>query len=344
MSNVTTRRKPRRPATAPADRQRWLLLIHQIPPKPDYFRVKIGRRLQRVGAVPIKNSVYVLPRNDEAYEDFEWTVREITEGGGDASVCEAEFVEGLSNDQIVALFHAARDADYAAISDDARRLSDAAAAAGAEREARNRTETELARLRRRIDEVAAIDYLGAKGRDAAEKRLAAVDDALRRAREGAEAATGGRATASSVRSRTWVTRQDVHVDRMASAWLIRRFIDADARFKFVAPKGYVPRPGELRFDMFDAEYTHEGERCTFETLVKEFALRDAALGAIGDLVHDIDFKVATFERPETAGVERLLAGIASLTSNDAERVERASAALDALYAGFQAQPRRRRSR
>src|SRR5690348_9962429 len=81
---------------------KWLLLIHQIPPKPNYFRVKIGRRLQRLGSVPIKNSVYVLPRSEQSYEDFEWVVREIVEGGGEASVCEARFVEGLSDAEVEA--------------------------------------------------------------------------------------------------------------------------------------------------------------------------------------------------------------------------------------------------
>src|SRR6266849_5585140 len=102
---------------------RWLLLIHQIPPKPDYFRVKIWRRLQRVGAVAIKNSVYVLPKNDQTLEDFQWTVREITEGGGDAWICEAGFVEGISSEQVEVLFRAARDADYAAISEEAKELA-----------------------------------------------------------------------------------------------------------------------------------------------------------------------------------------------------------------------------
>src|SRR5262249_7009043 len=101
---------------------RWLLLIHQVPPKPAYFRVKVWRRLQRLGAVAIKNSVYVLPRTEQTYEDFEWVMREIIEGGGDASICEARFVEGLSDEQVEALFHAARDADYARLAEDLRKL------------------------------------------------------------------------------------------------------------------------------------------------------------------------------------------------------------------------------
>src|SRR5438034_5406769 len=103
---------------------RWVLLIHQIPPKPNYFRVKIWRRLQRLGAVAIKNSVYVLPRSEQTYEDFEWVLREIVKDGGDASICEARFVEGLSDGQVEALFHAARDADYAQLAENLRRLFD----------------------------------------------------------------------------------------------------------------------------------------------------------------------------------------------------------------------------
>src|SRR5258708_39442479 len=101
---------------------RWLLLIHQLPPKPNYFRVKVWRRLQRLGAVAIKNSVYVLPRSDQTYEDFEWVLREIVKDGGDASICEARFVEGLSDGQVEALFHAAREADYAQLAEKLRRL------------------------------------------------------------------------------------------------------------------------------------------------------------------------------------------------------------------------------
>ena len=142
--------------------------------------------------------------------------------------------------------------------------------------------------------------------------------------------------------RTWVTREGVHVDRIASAWLIRRFIDPDARFKFVPARGYVPRRGELRFDMFDAEYTHEGERCTFETLLARFGLRDRALAAIGAIVHDIDCKDERFGRPETAGVASLIRGIARSYEEDAARLERGSAVFEDLYSALSARPSRAR--
>jgi len=126
----------------------------------------------------------------------------------------------------------------------------------------------------------------------------------------------------------------VHIDRIASAWLIRRLIDAEAQFKFVAPEGYRPRPGELRFDMFEAEFTHEGAACTFETLVTHFGLGDPALRVIAEIVHDIDCKEARFGRPETPGIERLIAGIAKRHAEDRLRIEHGTALFDALYAAL----------
>src|SRR5918911_240607 len=156
---------------------RWLLLIHQIPPKPDYLRVKARRRLQRVGAVALKNSVYVLPHTDDALEDFQWIVREVVADGGEATVCEAAFLEGVTSDEVEHMFNAERDAAYAELTDAARRL----AAEGASRvsnDGRRQLEGEIARLRRRLDEVAALDFFGAGGRDGAEQAVAALEAQL----------------------------------------------------------------------------------------------------------------------------------------------------------------------
>lgn len=131
-----------------------------------------------------------------------------------------------------------------------------------------------------------------------------------------------------------VTRRDVRVDRIASAWLIRRFIDPAARFAFVTARDHAPRPGELRFDMYDGEYTHEGDRCTFETLATQFAIRDRGVRAIGEIVHDVDCKDGKFGREEAAGVATLIAGIARSAADDAERLERGAALFDELYAAL----------
>jgi hypothetical protein len=327
---------------------RWVLLIHQIPPKPDYLRVKIGRRLQRIGAVAIKNSVYVLPAGDTTVEDFQWLRREIVADGGEASVCHASFVDGLTDTDVEALFRTARSADYDTVADTAagatkllspKRATDA--------EARAQGRTELARLKRRLADVTAIDFFGASRRAAAEEAVGMLEIRLRKATAKESASVTGRAPASAtldlatVQGRLWVTRSGVFVDRIASAWLIRRFIDPRARFAFVAD-GYAPRPGELRFDMFEAEFTHEGDRCTFETLVARFGLRaDPALRAIGEIVHDIDVKDAKFARSEAAGVERLLVGVVVGHPTDVDRVQHGATLFDTLYEAFRPTPAER---
>jgi len=292
----------------------WLFLIHQIPPKPDYFRVKVRRRLQRLGAVALKNSVYLLPRRTETREDFEWLAREIQAEGGEATLCRGALLAGTSDEEVETMFRTERDADYAAIERDARALAGRG----------EPTEDELARLRRRLEEAERIDWFDAPGRAAAERALAGAANL-----PSPGAAEGG---ASPVRGGIWVTRTGIKVDRISSAWLIRRFIDPAARFKFVPAKGYRPAAGELRFDMFQGEYTHEGDRCTFETLLLRFGLTDPALRVLGEIVHDVDCKDDKFGRPEAAGIASLIDGLALAYPDDAERLERGAAVFEGLHA------------
>ena len=291
--------------------QRWLLLIHRLPPKPDYLRVKLRRRLQGIGAVPLKRTVYVLPLSEQSHEDFEWLAREISADGGEAAVCEAAFLDETTDRRLVDAFQTTHAAAYAEIEDAARR--------GA---------PDAERLKRRLAAVTALDHFGAPGRPDAEAALEAL--VTRRDTASPDAGTDSEAP----RGRTWVTRMGVHVDRIASAWLIRRFIDPEAQFRFVAPKGHRPEPGQLRFDMFEGEFTHEGDLCTFETLCRHFRLQDAALAAIGEVVHDIDFKDNQFDRPETAGIRMVIDGIARSHPDDAARLQRGAAVLDDLYGQF----------
>jgi hypothetical protein len=165
---------------------------------------------------------------------------------------------------------------------------------------------EVVRLRRRLAALTGIDFFGAPGREIAEGLVSDLERQVH-----ARPAAVPRATRlDELRGRTWVTRKGVHIDRIASAWLIRRFVDADGRFKFVPARGYRPEPGELRFDMFEAEFTHEGDQCTFEVLVARLGLDDPALGPLAEIVHDIDLKDGKFGRPEVAGIEPLIAGLA----------------------------------
>ena len=309
---------------------RWLLLIHQLPAKPAYARVKIWRRLKGLGAVTVKNSVYALPANAETQEDFAWLVKEIAELGGEAFVCEALLVDGVSDAEVQALFDAARDEDYAEISSAAREI----AGAGATRTERA---PQVARLRKQLDEIVAIDFFGADGREPAEGLVSGLEAGLQREETDVSPSSepsDAIEAPGNLKGRVWVTRQGVQVDRIASAWLIRRFIDADARFKFVPGTGYSAQPGELRFDMFEGEFTHRGERCTFEVLLGDANLDDPALTAIAEIIHDIDLKDGKYGREEAAGIRTLISGIASKHNDDPERLKRGGAVFDDLYESF----------
>jgi hypothetical protein len=309
----------------------WLLLIHQIPPKPDYTRVKIWRRLQRLGAVPVKNSVYVLPKSDQTQEDFQWVLREVVESGGDASLCEARFVDGLSDDEVMQLFRSAREDDYQEISRDLERIATSLSKkTKTDSEREKRLALELERIHKRMAEVLAIDFFSAPGRESAERLIFALDARLQESSPAGKAAKA-KQRLQDFQGRTWVTRKGIHVDRMASAWLIRRFIDPTARFKFVPAKGYQPEPGEIRFDMYEADFTHEGDRCTFEVLIERVGLLDPGLGPIAEIVHDIDLKDSKFGREETPGIDRIIAGVAMANKDDEARLARGSALFEDLY-------------
>jgi hypothetical protein len=284
-----------------------------------------------MGAVAIKNSVYVAPKTDESQEDFEWLLREIVQGGGDATICEARFVEGLEDRHVEALFNAARESDYRQIAEEARAIAQRGLAEGG----RLQSETDASRLRSRLTAVTEIDFFGAPGREIAD---GLVSD-LERTVHGPGAAKARGLRPNEFKGRTWVTRKGVHIDRIASAWLIRRFVDPDARFKFVPSRGYRPEGGEVRFDMFEAEFTHDADLCTFEVLLARFGLDDRALRPIAEIVHDIDLKDGKFGRPEVAGVEALVAGLALAHRDDEARLARGAATFDDVYEYF----RRKRS-
>jgi hypothetical protein len=311
--------------------QRWLLLIHQLPSKPAYFRVKIWRRLQQIGAVAVKSSVYALPASADTQEDFEWLLKEIVEGGGEAMICEARLIDGLSDGQVRSLFDAARDANYEALAKEAQALRAAVEVAGA---SHADLRSQLGRLRKRFSETVAIDFFGANGREAAEGLLSTLETRLKEDVEMTEKPSETVWQAADLEGRIWVTRKGVHVDRIACSWLIRRFVDPGAVFRFVEGRDYVPAPGELRFDMFEGEITHEGDRCSFEVLLTRTGQDDRALQAIAEIVHDIDLKDGKFGREEAAGIAHLIAGIAMTNEDDEQRITAGASLFDNLYEYF----------
>ncbi|MBI3890226.1 MAG: chromate resistance protein [Candidatus Wallbacteria bacterium] len=321
----------------PQTSQDWLLLMHHIPPKPAYFRVKIWRRLQQLGSVAVKNSVYVLPKSEESFEDFQWIIREIVAGGGEAAMCEARFTDGLSDEQVREMFRAARSTDYSRLLEETRAQVKAPPKKRPETAAERAEEHRGAlKLRRLFEEIVRTDFFQAPGRSAVEECLAKIEGRLNvePPRETERRARVAKKPSTRFRSRTWVTRTGIKIDRISSAWMIRRFIDPEPRFKFVAAKEYKPAKDELRFDMFEAEYTHEGDKCTFEVLLGKMGLEDPALAAIAEIIHDLDLKDSKYGRPETAGIGSLLAGITGSVKTDEDRLTQGSTLLDNLYESF----------
>ncbi|MCK4837830.1 MAG: chromate resistance protein [Desulfobulbaceae bacterium] len=315
------------------DPKKWLLLIHQIPPNPNALRVKIWRRLQQVGAVAIKQSVYAMPFSEQSREDLSWILKEIVEGGGDGSISEARFVEGLTGERVVALFQIARKSDYEKIIQDANLLlSDWSSRKNDPKDPAVKGPAQVSRLQRRLDEVAAIDFFQATERGTAEiliKNLAA------RLSGQASTATTVKDGLDNLKGKTWVTRKNLFVDRIACGWLIRRFVDSTAIFKFVDAASYAPAPDELRFDMFDGEYTHEGDRCTFEVMIQRFQLQGQALVSLAEVIHDIDLKDTKYDRAETYGFNALLTGLVASQPNDDQRMTEGFRLFENLYAYFQ---------
>lgn len=306
-------------------RSDWLALLHQLPTKPPYLRVKIWRRLQAIGAVPLKNAVHVLPRIQANEATLLELLNEIVASGGEAILLDAQLLAGQSDGDVRALFDAARDADYDEIVQAARRLLDTGPTSG----------SDIARLQKRFADVSALDFFGAHGRQEAEATLTELDRQRYQHPDVSRSEPAALDEPLKLQGRTWVTRSGVHVDRIACAWLIQRFIDPEASFKFVDGRSYEPAADELRFDMADAEFTHEADRCSFETLLLRAGLTDDdALVAIGEIIHDLDIGDARFNRPETSGLGAILSGVCASTDDDLQRIARASEALGQFHAFF----------
>jgi hypothetical protein len=303
---------------------RWLVLMYQLPTQPAYLRTKIWRRLQGLGAIPVRASAYVLPLNDEAREDFSWLVQEITKGGGEAAVCEARLVDGMRDEEVETQFNAARDEAYAEIIDEAQAML-----AGDPP-----TPAAIARIRRRYDAQVALDHFAARRREPAERLILRLEE-----RVAGRAPSTDASEREDLVGRVWVTREHMFVDRVACAWVVKRFIDPDARFKFTADRHYKPLPGELRFDMFESEIGHEGDKCSMEVLIERAGLDDAALRAIAEIVHDIDLKDEKFGRPEMPGILHLLHGVCAPGRPDEQRLARATAMFNDLYDSYAQAPR-----
>lgn len=324
------------------DKQEWILMVHQLPPKPTKLRVRTWRKLQTLGAVAIKNSVYVLPYNEKTNEDFQWLRQEIESSGGEANLFHADSVEGSTDKEIIALFHKESAENYTKLITEFEGLSGAAReqTKGKSLSVGKLTQyvSELNKLRQELERVTATDFFeaphGKKARDAFEKcrrELQATES--KNSKESANKSDSARLETSAYQNRRWATRKNPHIDRLASGWLIRRFIDKRPRFHFISEGERIQNT--LTFDMADGDFTHQGEDCTFETMIKSFGLEsDEALLQIAEIVHDIDLKDNKYNRTEASGVNAIIMGFAAGYLHDGERLKQCLTVFDALYELF----------
>ena len=320
----------------------WLLLIYLLPAKHSHARVQAWRRLQRLGAVALKNSAYVLPYSAEAREDFEWIKNDIVGSGGQAMVLVARAPEAATRDEIVRTFQSARAEAFDELAREASTLLERFSRSPTSRakgSGRRESRQAIRRLRERFEDVVRVDFFGTPARDRVAELLARIEQG---ARKGATMKTSTRASKinpAGYRGKTWLTRPRPGVDRMSSAWLIRRFIDPDAKFIFGDPsktRDAIPR-GAILFDTFEAEFGHHASHCTFETLCDRFGIADDGARWIGRIVHDLDLKDQTYKLPEGAATERLVEGLRQMYSDDTELLAQGMVMMEALYRSFAAE-------
>jgi hypothetical protein len=318
---------------------RWLVLAHQLPANPSNLRVRVWRRLHELGAVVLRNSLYVLPASDESRENFSWIREEIVGSGGQVSVLEASAVDRYTDAELMQQFRKARTADYEALAADIRKVGErfVVKPRSAALARRNRA---LRLLRDRFTAVQARDFFDAAGRMVVEqafKEVEATDGGVTRSR------LATKLDPRAYRRRTWITRPRPGIDRMASAWLIRRFVDAQARFSFLGP-GETMSATDVEFDMPDVEFGHHGAHCTFETLMHRFGVTDRGVVAMSRIVHDLDLKEHKYAMPEAAAVGRLVDGLRATYPDDQELLKQGMVVIEALYRSFAGERRGRPAR
>lgn len=323
---------------------RWILFVHQLPARPSNLRVRIWRKIQQAGAVPIKNSVYLLPDREECREIFQWLAQEVKDAGGDAAVFHSRTAAELSDREIISEFQKIRALDYGDVIKDLRKMaremetlsSGGGIVVNSVAAMRHRYKV----IRSRLEKVREIDFFESPNRreafqlaEACRTSLARLSGPSPRAMVSSGDDLNVVLERSRFHNRVWVTRPGLHIDRLASAWLIRRFVDPRPTFRFVKNQRTIPG-NAVPFDMAGVPFGHHGEDCSFETFLRKFQLTDTSLRAIGDIVHDADLRDEKFGRSETPGLDAVISGLTGTVKDDKRLIELSTGIFDALFEHF----------
>ena len=296
----------------------WLLMVFSLPSSKASERMQIWRKLQKFGAISFRNAGYLLPNTPENQERFAWVSAAVRSHKGEASVLQVESVDDVSPEGLRDLFRQARETEYAALRKELQKQKPQPWPPGAQ----------LVRLRKRFDEIGAMDFFGSKSRSAVEQLL----DSLSKP-HAEQMTTRSKVAKKDYQGKTWMTRPRPGIDRISSAWLITRFIDPKARFIFADDP--AKQPSAIPFDMYGkAGFGHDGDRCTFETLCRSFAIRDKKTLLIAEAIHDADLEDRKFGRDEGTVINRILQGWAKRGVADPELLQRGMDLMEGLYASI----------
>jgi len=308
---------------------RWLTLLTSLPRTPTRHRVGVWRKLQRMGAVRLRSAGWILPDTPETTELFQWLVQEIQAFRGEATLLRVDRIEPMTDDEIAGLFHAARSVEYQVAVQGCRDILRHLDRYQNQRRSTPALRGKLDALKRELDRIQSIDYLKAPAGERARSLWETTAKRLRAAETRPRATSGRQRTALPPRCSTWVTRPRPHIDRIASAWLIKRFCDPDAKFAF-ADAADAARKG-IPFDVLGADFGHHGEDCTFETLVKRFGIKDRRVQVIAEIVHEADLHDSKFIRNEAKGVDLAINALVEAMPDDRELLERGMEIFEGLH-------------
>ncbi len=318
--------------------QGWLLFFYSIPSKPVASRMKIWRKLTRAGALPFKGAVYVLPDNEENHEYFQWLVSEVATTGGEGAFVKVEKVETANNEEIIRLFNEQREKEYQRVEktleEIERRL--AGIKKGGAIPSKKKLLKQFSIMMREFDEIRKIDFFSSRRGEVVKRRAKIMGLEIKRITGPEIKKQQAVIVPKSVKDyqgKVWVTRKNPFVDRMASAWLIKRFVDKEAVFQFMEEREMANLDNHMiLFDVRGGEFTHVEDMCTFEIILKSFGLKDKGLKKVAESVHEIDLKDGKYDSPEAKGIEKILTGIRKAGKNDTEILEKGMAIFEMLYA------------
>ena len=304
----------------------WLVLMISLPPHPSSLRVRAWRKLRALGAVALKKSVYLLPFTPEHVEQFQWLSQEVQKDGGEATLLKVDQIENMARADVVRLFHEARNQEYRELIERYRKVARGLPRKGGP----SRQHEALIRLTRDIQRIREIDFFEAPGYEEVKRLRDTIE--MRLQPPPTPAAPPPRVALESLKGRRWVTRPRPHIDRIGSAWLIRRFVDPNAKILFAPPEDF---PADaIPFDALGAAFGHQGEDCTFETFLKKCSLRERRLAALAEIVHEADLRDQKFRREEARGIDLAIRGFLALSKDDDEVLARGLVLFDSLYAAL----------